>query len=36
VFEEDLKYARPVSDDDLEQGLNQFFYLPLLPLRDQL
>ena len=36
VFEEDLEYSRPVSDDDLEQGLNQFFYLPLLPLRDQL
>ena len=36
VFEEDLKYSRPVSDDDLKQGLNQFFYLPLLPLRDQL
>lgn len=36
VFEEDLEYSRPVSDDDLKQGLNQFFYLPLLPLRDQL
>jgi cardiolipin synthase A/B len=36
VFEEDLKYSRPVSDDDLKQGLDQFFYLPLLPLRDQL
>lgn len=36
VFEEDLEYSRPVSDDDLKQGLNRFFYLPLLPLRDQL
>ena len=36
VFREDLKYSRPISDDDLKQGLNQFFYLPLLPLRDQL
>ncbi len=34
VFQEDLKFSRPVSDDDL--GLNRFFYLPLLPLRDQL
>jgi cardiolipin synthase A/B len=36
VFQEDLKFSRPVSDDDLSQGLNRFFYLPLLPLRDQL
>jgi cardiolipin synthase A/B len=36
VFREDLKFARPVSDDDLKRGLDQFFYLPLLPLRDQL
>lgn len=36
VFREDLKYSHPISDDDLKQGLNQFFYLPLLPLRGQL
>jgi len=36
VFQEDLKFSRPVSDGDLEQGVNRFFYLPLLPLRDQL
>lgn len=36
VFQQDLEFSRPVSDDDLEQGVNRFFYLPLLPLRDQL
>jgi cardiolipin synthase len=36
VFHEDLGFSRPVSDGDLEQGVNRFFYLPLLPLRDQL
>jgi cardiolipin synthase len=36
VFREDLKFSRRASDDTLQQGLNQFFYLPLLPLRDQL
>jgi cardiolipin synthase len=36
VFREDLKFSRRASDDNLQQGLNQFFYLPLLPLRDQL
>lgn len=36
VFREDLKFAHPVSGDDLKRGLDQFFYLPLLPLRDQL
>ncbi len=36
VFREDLKFSRLVSDGELQQGLNQFFYLPLLPLRDQL
>ena len=36
VFHEDLKFSRPVSDGDLEQGVSRFFYLPLLPLRDQL
>jgi hypothetical protein len=34
VFQEDLKFSRPGGD--LEQGVNRFFYLPLLPLRDQL
>lgn len=36
VFRQDLQFARPVNDDGLQQGLSQFFYLPLLPLRDQL
>ena len=36
VFREDLKRSRPLSDDDLKQGIRRFFYLPLLPLRDQL
>jgi cardiolipin synthase len=36
VFREDLKFSRRLSDDDLKQGLNYLFYLPLLPLRDQL
>jgi cardiolipin synthase len=34
VFQEDLKFSSPVSDDEL--WINRFFYLPLLPLRDQL
>lgn len=36
VFRQDLQFARPVADDELHQGLSQFFYLPLIPLRDQL
>ena len=36
VFREDLKFSRRVSADGLQQGLDQFLYLPLLPLRDQL
>ena len=36
VFREDLKISRRLSDDDLKQGVSQLFYLPLLPLRDQL
>src|SRR6185503_15961631 len=36
VFREDLTISRRLSDDDLKQGVSQLFYLPLLPLRDQL
>ena len=36
VFREDLKISRRLSDDDLKQGVSQLFYLPLLPLPDQL
>ena len=36
VFQRDLAYARPLEDDELKEGLDRFFYLPLLPLRDQL
>lgn len=36
VFQEDLAYARPLESDEIKEGLNRFFYLPLLPLRDQL
>ena len=36
VFNQDLAYARPLEKDDLKEGLDRFFYLPLLPLRDQL
>jgi cardiolipin synthase len=36
VFRKDLKLSRPLSDDDLKQGISRFFYLPLLPLRDHL
>ena len=36
VFRKDLAYARPVNESDLQDGVSQFFYLPLLPLRDQL
>ena len=36
VFREDLKLSRRLSDDDMKHGLSRLFYLPLLPLRDQL
>lgn len=36
VFREDLKLSRRLSDDDMKQGLSRLFYLPLLPMRDQL
>jgi len=36
VFRKDLAYVRPVAEDDLQDGVSQFFYLPLLSLRDQL
>ncbi len=36
IFRHDLKFAKRVSDDYLQQGFRQLFYLPLLPLRDQL
>ena len=36
IFREDLKHSRRLTDDDLRQGIDQLFYLPLLPLRDQL
>src|SRR5262249_61255380 len=36
IFRQDLKSAKRVSDDILRQGISQFFYLPLFPLRDQL
>ena len=36
VFRQDLQFARPVKEDELQHRLSQFFYLPILPLRDQL
>ena len=36
VFREDLKHARRLEGDDVKQGVSRFFYLPLVPLRDQL
>ena len=36
VFRQDLAYARPLATDDVREGVDRFFYLPLLPLRDQL
>jgi cardiolipin synthase len=36
VFREDLKLSRRLSDDELRHGTGHLFYLPLLPLRDQL
>jgi cardiolipin synthase len=36
VFREDLKLSRRLSDDELRHGIGHLFYLPLLPLRDQL
>ena len=36
VFREDLKLSRRLSDNDMKQGLSRLFYLPLLPMRDQL
>ena len=36
VFREDLKLSRRLSDDDMKHGLSRLFYLPLLPMRDQL
>jgi cardiolipin synthase len=36
VFREDLKHARQLEDDDVREGVSRFFYLPLVPLRDQL
>ena len=36
VFREDLKHARQLEDDDVKEGVSRFFYLPLVPLRDQL
>ena len=36
VFQEDLKHARRLEEDDVKQGVSRFFYLPLAPLRDQL
>ena len=36
VFEQDLKFAQPDDDHGLRRGLSRVFYLPLLPLRDQL
>jgi cardiolipin synthase A/B len=37
VFQQDLKFTRPVSYDDWQRSLvGQLFYVPLVPLRDQL
>jgi len=37
IFREDLKFTRPVSYDDWRRHrVRNFFYLPLIPLRDQL
>ena len=36
VFQEDLKLSRRLADDELRHGIGHLFYLPLLPLRDQL
>ena len=36
IFRQDLKSAKRVNEGSLRQGLSQLFYLPLLPLRDQL
>jgi cardiolipin synthase A/B len=37
VFEEDLKYTTPVTLEDWQRHrLGYLFYLPLVPLRDQL
>ena len=36
LFRKDLKHARRLEGDALKEGLGRLFYLPLLPLRDQL
>jgi cardiolipin synthase len=37
VFKEDLAFTKPVTLDDWERhGLRNLFYLPMIPLRDQL
>jgi cardiolipin synthase A/B len=36
VFRQDLTHARRLEDDDVKEGVSRFFYLPLVPLRDQL
>jgi len=36
AFQQDLEFARAVDNDGLRRGLSGVFYLPLLPLRDQL
>jgi cardiolipin synthase len=37
IFRQDLKYTRPVTEDDWQhQTFRNLFYLPLIPLRDQL
>ena len=36
VFQQDLRFARAVDNDGLQQGLGGIFYLTLFPLRDQL
>ena len=37
IFEEDLKYTTPVTRDDWKRhSVGYLFYLPLVPLRDQL
>lgn len=36
LFRKDLKHARRLEGDALKEGLGRLFYLPLIPLRDQL
>ena len=36
LFRKDLKHARRLEGDALKEGLGRLFFLPLIPLRDQL